>query len=119
MAEMNFDDIAEQLRQDLRAILMEMVNDPVRKALEQLPIIMQRKDWSQEAKMEAIEKLQIALVSPFLNAAVNTAQGAQMDLGRFLFYCGKAWEEIRSAQMAQIAQEMLNPDRGHNERSDA
>lgn len=109
---LNFDDVADQLKAHLDEMLMGMVDEPVRQALSQIPEIMKREDWTQEAKLEAIKKLQLALVAPFLNAAVNVAQGSQMDLALFLFYGGKAWEEIRSAQMAHIAQEMLTPKHG-------
>lgn len=104
----SFEDVAEQLRQDLHAMLMGMVDEPVKQALAQIPAIMQREDWDQETKLEAVERLQLALLTPFLNATVNVAQGSQMDLGRFLFFCGRAWEEIRSAQISHVAQTMLN-----------
>lgn len=106
--DMSFEDVVEQLRTDLNEMLMGMVEEPVKQALAQIPAILQRTDWNEETKLDALEKLQLALVSPFLNATVNVAQGAQMDLGRYLFFCGKAWEEIRSVRVSQIAQEMLN-----------
>jgi len=106
--QMKFEDVTEQLRVNLNEMLMGLVEEPVKQALMQIPVILQRSDWDEETKLAALEKLQLALVSPFLNATVNVAQGAQMDLGRFLFFCGKAWEEIRSVRVSHIAQEMLN-----------
>jgi hypothetical protein len=104
----DFSHIAEALRENLDDMLGGLINEPVRQAVDQIPGILGRQDWTTEQKHDAVKQLQLALVAPFLGAAVNAAQASQMDLGLFLFYCGQAWEEVRSQQMAHIAQEMLN-----------
>lgn len=113
----DFSEVAEALRQNLDEMLGGMVNEPVAQAVDQIPALLGRQDWSQEQKVEAVKELQLALVAPFLGAAVNAAQASQMDLGMFLFYCGQAWEEVRSQQMAHIAEEMLNPEKGEQPES--
>ena len=107
----DFTEIAEALRNNLDEMLGGLVNEPVSQAVDQIPSILGRQDWTTEQKMEAVKELQLALVAPFLGAAVNAAQASQMELGLFLFYVGQAWEEVRSQQMAHIAEEMLNPDK--------
>jgi secreted Zn-dependent insulinase-like peptidase len=111
----DFSEIAEALRRNLDEMLGGLINEPVRQAVDQIPGILGRQDWTVEQKHEAVKELQLALVAPFVGAAVNAAQGSQMDLGLFLFYTGQAWEEVRSQQMAHIAEEMLNPNKEGNE----
>ena len=111
----DFSEIANALRDNLDEMLGGLVNEPVQQAVDQIPGILGRQDWTVEQKTDAIKELQLALVAPFLGAAVNSAQASQMDLGLFLFYCGQAWEEVRAQQMAHIAEEMLNPEKETDE----
>lgn len=100
--------VAEELRGHLNEMMQALISDPVRQAVDRIPGLLQRQDWTDQQKTEAIQMLQLALVTPFLNAAVNAAQACRMPLSSFLNYTGAAWEEIRGRQMAHIAEEMLN-----------
>jgi hypothetical protein len=111
----DFTEVAEALRENLDEMLGGLVNEPVSQAVDQIPTILGRQDWTMEQKTEAVKELQLALVAPFLGAAVNAAQASQMDLGFFLFYCGQAWEEVRAQQISHIAKEMLNPEGKEND----
>lgn len=103
----NFTDMTNELKQQLTEMVMGVVNEPVQQAVNQIPHIVGRQDLSQDQKIEIIEQLQLALVTPLVGAAVNAAQACRLELGVFLNLNGHAWEEIRGQLMARVGQEML------------
>lgn len=107
----NFELLADELRKQMNELMVSSVQGPMQSAVQSIPAIMRREDWSMEAKVSAVQMLQVAIVSPFINAAVNAAHSSGMDLGLFLNYCGSAWDEIRAAHMAHVAADMLNPNK--------
>jgi hypothetical protein len=105
----DFEKLADELRKEMNELLQEAVREPMTAAIAQIPNLLQRQDWPMETRVTAVRTLQVAISSPFLNAAVNSAHASGMDLGTFLNYVGSAWEEIRSQHMARMAADMLNP----------
>lgn len=105
----DFEKLADELRKNMNELMMESVREPMNAAIAQIPLLLQRQDWEMEKRVAAVRMLQVAIASPFLNAAVNSAHASGMDLGTFLNYVGSAWEEVRSLHMAHMAADMLNP----------
>jgi hypothetical protein len=93
----------------MNEMVQESVREPIQAALSQIPIILQRQDWSMDVRVAAVRTLQVAIISPFLNAALNAAQVSGLDLGTFLNYVGSGWEELRSKHMTDVALGMLTP----------
>ena len=118
----DFTETTEALKSGLTEMLMGMVNEPVQNAVNQIPAILARDDISEDEKIDMIEQLQLALVTPFVGAAVNVAQACRLELGVFLNLNGHAWEEIRSQLMSQVGAEMLSraqQEPGGNEGADS
>lgn len=105
----DFEQLADELRKDMNELMLESVREPMNAAIAQIPLLLQRQDWPMEKRIAAVRLLQVAVASPFLNAAVNSAHASGMDLGTFLNYVGSAWEEVRSQHMAHMAADMLSP----------
>jgi hypothetical protein len=103
----DFTKMTDELKQQLTEMVMGMVNEPVQNAVEQIPHILGRQDLSEDEKIDMVELLQLAIVTPFVGAAVNAAQACRLELGVFLNLNGHAWEEIRQQLMTQVGAEML------------
>jgi hypothetical protein len=108
MADQTFQRMTDELKQQLTEMVMGVVNEPVQQAINQIPIILSREDLAEEEKIDVVEQLQLAIVTPLVGAAVNAAQACRLELGVFLNLNGHAWEEIRGQLMARIGAEMLS-----------
>lgn len=109
MSENQLEKLANELRGQMNELMVAAVKEPMEAALQQIPIIMERGDWTMDQKVAAVRALQVAIISPFINAAVNASHSSGMDLGLFLNYCGAAWEEVRHQHITHIAADMLKP----------
>jgi hypothetical protein len=105
-----FVEIAEDYRKQFNELLQEATRETILATVAQIPDLMQRTDWSQEQRIEAVKLLQSALVTPCINLSVNAAYGCSMSLADFLSYTAKCWEHLRNERLGRMIKEQLTKD---------
>ena len=108
MSEQSFQQLAEEMRIQLNELLQDIAREPVQAAIDQIPGLFKREDWTSEQQLTAVALFQAAIVTPFVNAAVNAAQASRMSLPDFLGYVGSAWEAARDQLMRKIISEQIS-----------
>lgn len=108
----SIDEIAAELQDYLNGKLDEVITAPLSGVVEQIQLIAGQEHRSPEQKSEDMEKLQMAIILPLENALVQVALASGMSLGSILLYFGLTYEAVRQQSMTQMAERMLNPNKG-------